>query len=246
MMKNTSVLRSIMILLAVAFILSTGQGQEGDMYEEELPAAQSLRIFRISFLTMTPTARYKNYTSRTLVGLNLGLVYPAKNRDFFYGFDFTYAYHDGFTSQYTDVDASGFPRRVEEFAGNHHFALDASGYYMPEWFDRIQPYGKGILGIRRVHTRIRISDLNTGNQINSLTYQGTFMAQVGAGIGIKFKVRSLIFDTGLAYVESTPGTHLLRKKDWRNISVNFATDAFDKRRVPLQLLQWHLSAVFIL
>jgi hypothetical protein len=211
-------------------------------------AAQDNKSFFIVDLGMhfsCPTAQYSKLTSRMPVGLHLGIIKPTKNPNLYIGGRFNYTYHDGFNSDYEDFDQFGFPRRVFERANNHHMSLDAMGYYMPDWFVRFQPYAMALVGLRRVHTRIIIRDAPDGNQINSFTYLGTMMFEVGTGIGLKWRIKSIIIDVGVHYLETTAGSHLLRKKDWRGVNAVYSTDIFETWRVPQQFIQYNIGVSWV-
>jgi hypothetical protein len=216
-------------------------GQEG---EDASQTGIAIADLGVDF--WVPAGRYKDRSSRTAIGTSIGLIVPTRNRNFFVGGRFSYARHDSFRSDYDDVDAFGFPRRVFERAANHHFNLDAVGYYMPDWSTWFQPYVMAFGGLRRVHTRVVIRDAPFGDQLNSFTYEGTIMVQVGTGIGAKIKIKRLIIDAGVSYAETTPGSHLVRKKDWRTITPVFATDVFDNFRISQQWLVYRLGVSFIL
>lgn len=193
-----------------------------------------------------PVFTYKDRTSRMPVGVQIGLLYPTRFKDIYAGGQFSYQFHDRFSSEYEDVDALGFPRIVYESVTNQHFTLDFNASYMPDWFARVQPYVKTLAGVRRVWSAVVVRDAPGGTQINTFTYKGTWMVQVGAGVGLKWKIRNLIFDIGACYTETTPGSHLLRKEDWRTTPIRFSTDAFDEWRVPMQWVQFNVGMNFIL
>jgi hypothetical protein len=193
-----------------------------------------------------PVFGYKDRTSRMPLGLQIGLLYPTRFKDIYAGGQFSYQFHDRFSSEYEDVDAFGFPRIVYESVTNQHFALDFNACYMPDWFARVQPYVRTLAGVRRVWSSVVVRDAPGGTQINTFTYKGTWMVQVGAGVGLKWKIRNLIFDVGACYIETTPGSHLLRKEDWRTVPIRFSTDAFDEWRIPIQWVQFHVGMNFIL
>jgi hypothetical protein len=203
-------------------------------------------IFEANLNLAQPLFTYKDRTSKMPAGVQIGLLFPTRFKDIYAGGQFSYQFHDRFSSEYEDVDAFGFPRIVYESVTNQHFTLDFNACYMPDWFNRFQPYIKTIAGLRRVWSSVVIRDAPGGTQINTFTYKGTWMVQVGAGVGLKWKIRNLIFDIGACYTETTPGSHLLRKEDWRTAPVRFSTDAFDVWRIPIQWVQFHVGMNFIL
>jgi hypothetical protein len=214
---------------------------------QSVAAQDSTKFFILDFGMhfSSPVGQFSKLTSRMPIGLHLGMIRPTSNPDLYIGGRFNYAYHDGFNSDYEDFDQFGFPRRVFERANNHHLSLDAVGYYMPDWFVRFQPYAIVLAGIRTVHTRIIIRDAPDGNQINSFTYLGTVMAEVGAGVGFKWRIKSIIIDVGAHYLETTPGSHLLRKKDWRDVNAIYSTDIFKTWRIPQQFIQYNIGVNWV-
>jgi hypothetical protein len=205
-----------------------------------------LFIVEAGLYTADPILDYRERTLRMPIGFYLGATTPVRIKNVYIGGRFSYGSHDRFSSEYEDVDPFGFPRVVYESVHNQHFTLSGSGYYMPDLWERWQPYLSSQVGVRRVHSSITIKDSPYGSQLNSFTYQGTWMVQVGAGCGIKWKIKRIIIDAGLAYVETTAGTHLLRKPDWRTLPVRFSTDVFDKRRVSMKWIEFTLGINYIL
>ncbi len=205
-----------------------------------------LLILEAGLYTADPILDYRDRTLRMPVGVYFGVATPSRFKNIYFGGRFTYGSHDRFSSEYEDVDPLGFPRVVYESVHNQHLTLSASGFYMPELWERWQPYISSQVGVRRVHSSINIKDSPYGSQLNSFTYQGTWMVQVGMGCGIKWKIKRIIIDAGLAYIETTPGTHLLRKPDWRTQPVRFSTDVFDARRVSMKWIEFTLGVNYIL
>lgn len=212
------------------------------MSHEVLSQTIGATYFRIGVDVLFPVLDYRDFTSNVYGGFNLGILSTTRNPEIFYGIDATYGLSNTFSTVYSGFTQFGEATEFREDLYNTHLSFAFSLRYMPEWFQKWQPYGEVRVGARRLATFLSTVDTFNNSSAGSSIFASSWGLQYGLGTGVIIPLKNnFAVDLGFQFLETSPMSHYLRVDNWEDLNPSFTTDIFEERKTALAFFGLHVS-----